>query len=311
MSKYSNFIPSSVISKIKYSTDDELIKATKKLYLKEIENKHGGKNFLEIIASKYEINGSDLVDALSGILKLSEVYYYLAYSFTAKQSKEVCTFNSKNIQFNTEIFNDFGQPIWIEKLTESPKLWNAIKEDNKDHIFLTYIHLGVENTYFDPVTLFFEKYNETALINYRVHFEDNIIEISSKNSNQTAIRDSLTNLSQIFKLADIEFKAIKDEDIRNFDSIVEKVTYERREGDEASASMTRVNKDSDTRKDSLRTELNNREFRKEHGLLILENDIGSVVGLSSGERGKIQIKSHLNPENQIIMVHKIKDILRW
>ena len=73
MSKYSNFIPSSVISKIKYSTDDELIKATKKLYLKEIENKHGGKNFLEIIASKYEINGSDLVDALSSFRDRSTV----------------------------------------------------------------------------------------------------------------------------------------------------------------------------------------------------------------------------------------------
>jgi len=75
--------------------------------------------------------------------------------------------------------------------------------------------------------------------------------------------------------------------------------------------MTRVNKESDTRNDSLRTELNNREFRKEQGLLKLENDIESVVGISSGERGKIQIKSHLIPENQIKIVHKIKDILRW
>ena len=402
MSKYSKYIPPSVVSKLKYSNDDELLKETKKLYLTEIENKRGGKKFIDIMASKYNIDKGDIVDTLSTVLKLSEVYYYLSYLFTAIQSKEIGIFNSYlfswedipgndsrtlidflkqnfyidwiktpkiekiddgktirvfteknslslclndektkvylkidddrtdefivktengklNIYFNSkkaiathsEIFNDFGQPIWIEELNDSPKLWNVIKEDDNDHIFLSYIHMGSEHTYFDPITHVFKRYNETAVINYRLHFDDGIIEISAKNSNQKAIEVSLADVLRIFKLSDIKFKDITNSDFRKFDVAVEKVTYERREGDEASASMTRANNESDTRKDPLRNDLNDREFRKENGLLILENGVKSIVGLSSGERGKIQIRSHLSPENQIKMFHKIKDIVGW
>lgn len=312
MSEYSKYIPPSVVSRLKYSNNDELLKETKKLYLTEIENKWGGKKFLEIMASKYDLNKGDIVDILSVHLKLSEVYYYLSYFFTANQSKEICIFNSKKaIATQSEIFNDFGQPIWIEELNDSPKLWNVIKEDDNDHIFLSYIHMGSEHTYFDPITHVYKRYNETAVINYRLHFDDGIIEISAKKSNQKAIEVSLTDVSRIFKLSNIKFKEITNIDIRKFDAAVEKVTYERREGDEASASMTRVNNESDTRKDPLRNDLDDREFRKENGLLILENDVKSVVGLSRGERGKIQIRSHLSPENQIKMFHKIKDIVGW
>lgn len=312
MSEYSKYIPPSVVSKLKYSNDDELLKETKKLYLTEIENKRGGKKFLDIMASKYDIDKRDIVDTLSTVLKLSEVYYYLSYLFTAIQSNEICTFNLKKIEIiPIEIFNDLGQPIWIEELDDSPKLWNVIKEDDNDHIFLSYIHMGSERTYFDPITHVFKRYNETAVINYRLHFDDGIIEISAKKSNQKAIEVSLADVSRIFKLSNIQFKEITDIDIRKIDSAVEKVTYERREGDEASASMTRANNESDTRKDPLRNDLDDREFKKENGLLLLENDVKSIVGLSSGERGKIQIRSHLSPENQIKMFHKIKDIMGW
>lgn len=312
MNKYSDYIPPNVISRIKYSNDEELLKAAKKLYIIEIEKKRGGKKFLDIMASKYDIDKGDIVDALSTVLKLSEVYYYLSYLFTAIQSKEICIFNAKkSIAVHSEIFSDFGQPIWIEELNDSPKLWNIVKEDDNDHIFLSYIHMGSEHTYFDPITHVFKRYNETAVINYRLHFDDGIIEISAKKSNQKAIEVSLADVSRIFKLSDIKFKEITDIDIRKFDAAVEKVTYERREGDEASASMTRANNESDTRKDPLRNDLDDREFRKENGLMLLENDVKSVVGLLRGERGKIQIRSHLSPENQIKMFHKIKDIMGW
>jgi hypothetical protein len=311
MTGYSNHIPSNVIKKLRYSNDDELVKATKRLYLKEINNKHGGKNFIRNIASKHSIEGEEYIESLSSVLKLSEVYYYLSYLFTAIQSKEICTFNSEKIQFdNNEIFNEFGQPIWVEELNKSPKLWNVIQED-QEHIFFTYIHKGSEHVYFDSITHVFKKYYETALINYRIHFDNNLIEISSKNSTQQGFRESLASVTEILKLSNINYKEIDDEAIRIFDSVVDKVTYERREGDEASASMTRVNNESDTRKDPIRSDLSSREFRKENGLLILENNVRSIVGLTRGKPGKIQIRSYLSPDNQIKIFHKIIDILGW
>jgi hypothetical protein len=322
-SEFSKFIPKGVINRTKFTNNENFLKEIKMSYLQQIKDRQGGEKLLEILAKSNQLNPKNFVDELADILTLSEVYYYLSYFFTATTSFEVACFSNYNKDSindyskesnkdpnNIDLFYEFGQPIWNAKLTEIPKLWNGFKE-NDNHIFLTYIHKGEEKYYFDPVTHNFEKYTLTAIINFRLHLEDSVVETFSKHSNEKSIRYSFNDVKSKFDLSGISFKEITDEDIRKFDSRVEQVTHEKREGDAASAAMTRANNKSDTRNDSLRDVLNQREFRKENGLINLDNGIQSVVGLTAGERGKIQIKSRLLPNDQIVMFHTVKNILGW
>ena len=312
ISAYQKYIPPNVISSSKYSEGDALLLDVKKKYLYQIEIQRGGTKIIDIL---YDLNKLDKhypIDELAKKLTLSDVYYYLSNLFTASTSFEVASFEQNQKKPNNfSFFNELGQPIWDAGLEEQPKLWNATKEKDESHLFLSYIHKGSEKKYFDPLTCLFKKYHLTGLINFRIHFDNSLIEISSKNSNEIAISKSFDDVVSKCKLSNINYKEITDYDIRIFDSKVDQVTHEKREGAETSTSLTRVNKKSDTRNDPIREDLDKREFDKEHGTICYDDEEKCIVALSKAERGRVQIKSRLLPENQIKVFHNIMEMLGW
>ena len=312
MNDYHKYIPPNVILSSKYSENDKLLLDVKKKYLHQIEIQRGGTKIIDLL---YDLNKLDKhypIDELAKKLTLSDVYYYLSNLFTSSTSFEVASFEQNQVNpENFQFFNELGQPIWDVGLEEHPKLWNATKEKDESHVFLSYIHKGCEKKYFDPLTCLFKKYNLTGLINFRIHFDNNFIEILSKNSNEIAISKSFNDVVSKYELSNINFKEITDADIRIFDSNVDQVTHEKREGAETSTSLTRVNKKSDTRNDPLRDDLDKREFDKEHGTICYDDEKKCIVALSKAERGRIQTKSRLLPENQIKVFHHIIEMLGW
>lgn len=311
MNIYQKYIPPDVISSSKYSESEQILLDVKNKYLNQIIIQRGEAKLIDFLSDLNKLDKPDSIDVLAKSLTLSDVYYYLSNLFTSNSSFEIASFKQKKvIPEKFSFFNEFGQPIWDVKLNAHPKLWNATKE-NGSHIFLSYIHEGCEKKYFDPLTCLFKKYNLTGLINFRIHFDNGLIEISSKNSNEIAISKSFSDVVSKCELSNINYKEITDGDIRIFDSKVDQVTHEKREGAETSTSLTRVNKKSDTRNDTLRDDLDKREFDKEHGMICYDDDKKCIVALSKGERGRIQIKSRLLPENQIKVVHHIIEMLGW
>jgi metal-responsive CopG/Arc/MetJ family transcriptional regulator len=209
-----------------------------------------------------------------------------------------------------ESLNEFGNPIWENELDLEPKQWNIYRE-NEDHFFISYIHKSDEIINYDPIIHEIQKYRLTAIINYRIHLDHSIlIEISARNSSSDRIKFTLKDIEEKFGIKDISYKMISHEHIEIFDGTAEQITHEKREGIDATTALTRVNKYSDTRNDALREDLIDREFRKEHGVLKINNN-KYLIGLVRGNKGKIQIRRYIPPKEQIKVMHEIFNIFGW
>ena len=307
------YIPKGVLEKIKTDDEEEIIYATKKKYLEQINALRGGKALLLYLGKKCEVKGKTEIDELCKKLDLSEVWYYLTYIHAANTGTYVYAFDKK-FSFDPDdsnLFNKLGQPVW-EKIEYKPRLWVAHKEDqNNQHIYLSFVLIGKSKTYFDMVSQSFIEYTTTGLVNCRIHSDDSLIEITPKDTDKGAVRDVLDYIKVNFNIGTAKPIEITDEDIRVFDKKAEETTYEKREGEEANITVTRAYKGKDTRKDSIRKDIEDREFSKEHGLISIDEKIKTIVGLTRGERGKIQIKSYLKPNERIKTFHLIKDMLGW
>lgn len=314
MSEIAKHIPEGVRRKISFKNEEELIFGAKRIYIEQIYEFRGGKKFIEYLEQFYGIDSSEnSMERLCNKMNLSDIYYYFAYLFAATQNNTIFNFGRNgeiNKNISPELFNKFGQPIWDKALEVNPKLWVCCKED-ANHVFATFVSIGAEKRYFDPISQSFNKYTETGLINCRIHFDDDLIEITPKNIGEDAINEVLGFLKNKFNISHITPISITDQDIRDFDKKAEQVTYEKREGEEATTTLTRANKEGDTRKDALHKEIQDREFRKEHGLLEIDGDIRSIIGLTRGDEGKVQFKSYLVPSNRLALFHNLKDILKW
>ncbi|NIA12314.1 MAG: hypothetical protein GWP10_22020 [Nitrospiraceae bacterium] len=315
MTEIEKYIPKGVIKRISFKNESELIFGAKKLYLEQMcHNVRGGKKFIEYLEQIYGIEPSkNSVEELCEKMKLAEVYYYFYYLYTATRGTVVFKFKKAedtNWVGNPELFSDFGQPIWDQELEDKPKLWLCCKEDG-DHVFLTFIFTGKEKHYFDSISQSFTNYTETGIVNCRIHFGDQIIEVIPNNTGADFVDETLEYIKREFNISRVTPISIDDQDIRDFDRSVVQVTHEKREGDEATTALTRANNDGDTRNDVLHRGIENREFKKEHGVLEINSANRAIVGLTRGEMGKIQFKSRLVPADRSILFHKLKDILKW
>lgn len=307
------YIPKGVLEKINKDDEEEIIYAAKKRYLEQTGALRGGKALLEYLENKYEVKDKTKVDELCK-LDFSEVLYYFTYLHAANSGTYVYTFD-KNFSFNPDdgsLFNRLGQPVW-EKIEHKPRLWIAHKEDqNNQHIYLSFVLIGKSKTYFDMVSQSFIEHTTTGLVNCRVHSDDSIIEITPKDTDREAVADVLDYIKVNFNIGTVKPIEIADKDVRIFDKKAEKVTYEKREGEETMTTLTRASNEGDTRKDmTIRKDIEDREFFKEHGLISIDEKIKTIVGLTRGEGGKIQIKSYLKPNERIKAFHLIKDMLGW
>ena len=211
---------------------------------------------------------------------------------------------------DSELFGDFGQPIWSQELEDKPKLWLCHKEDT-DHVFLTFIFIAKEKLDFDPIYQDFSRRTETGIINCRIHFDDRMIEVTPKNAGDDFVEEVIEYIKEEFDISQITPISIDDQDIREFDQNVLQVTHEKREGEDATTALTRANKDGDTRNDVFHINIEDRDFKKEHGVLEINSTNRAIIGLTRDEKGKIQFKSNLVPADRMVLFHKLKNILRW
>jgi hypothetical protein len=211
---------------------------------------------------------------------------------------------------DSELFSDYGQPIWSQELEDRPKLWLCCKED-MDHVFLTFIFVAKEKCEFDPISQGFSKRTETGIINCRIHFDDLMIEVTPKNAGDDFVEGVIEYIKKEFGISQVTPISIDDQDIREFDRNVLQVTHEKREGEEAITALTRANKDGDTRNDVFHIGIEDRDFKKEHGVLEINSSNRAIIGLTRDEKGKIQFKSNLVPADRMVLFHKLKNILRW
>ena len=124
---------------------------------------------------------------------------------------------------------------------------------------------------------------------------------------QQKVEDEVLNL---FGLRSYEEMEITHDHIVKFDELAEAISSERRSGEEAFSSLSRVATDKDTRKDGLRTLLENREFRLENGKITI-GETSSIVGIKRGKPGQINIKSYMPPKTHIDFIHKIFNMIGW
>lgn len=313
MIEIANYIPEGVRKKISSKNDDELILGAKKIYIQQICGFRGGKKLIEYLEQIHKIEPSDSVDELCTKMNLIDIYYYFTYLFAATQNSNIFYFDRNgeaDIHKGSELINIYGQPIWDKPLGKHQKLWVYYKED-KNHVFLAFVSIGAEKRYFDPISQSFNKYIETGIVNCRIHFDNGLIEVTPKHTGEDSIREVLAFIKNKFNITHINPIKINDKDIREFDKKVLQVTHEKREGEEATTTLTRANKEGDTRNDLLREDIKNREFKKEHGLLETEGNIRSIIGLTRGDEGRFQFKSYLEPSKRLLLFHNLKDILRW
>lgn len=315
MTEMEKYIPKGVLKRISFKNESELIFGAKKLYLEQMcHNVRGGKKFIEYLERVYGIEHSrNSFRALCEKIKLAEVYYYFYYLHTATRSTIVFKFKKSedtNWVGNPELFSDFGQPIWSQELEDKPKLWVCHKEDT-DHVFLTFIFIAKEKLDFDPIYQDFSRRTETGIINCRIHFDDRMIEVTPKNAGDDFVEEVIEYIKKEFGISQVTPISIDDQDIREFDRNVLQVTHEKREGEETTTALTRANKWGDTRNDVFHRGIEDREFKKEHGVLEINSTDRTIIGLTRDEKGKIQFKSNLVPTDRMIYFHKLKDILRW
>lgn len=311
------YIPNSIFKSIRSNKIELTVENVVKLYLDEISNRKGGMSFIESYAKEKKIIDPRNIELISKSVKLTDIYYFIANFFTCSKNHYVKTCDGHDIERIKEIISnlqsEYGQPIWEEELQEHPVLWNIMKEIVPNHFYITYLHSNPQTTYYDPIIHDKRSYKVTGIINFRIHLDHSIfIEIYFSESTINQINKALSNLLNILNIRRSEFLEITQQQMRIFDQYADKITHEAREGRYATVYLTRTSETSDTRRDNLRrdTDLAQREFRLEHGILLMDGE-EFIVSLTKGRRGKIRIMKHLPLGRQIRITHEIFNILEW
>ncbi|KKM54115.1 hypothetical protein LCGC14_1553740 [marine sediment metagenome] len=316
MVEFKKYIPKSILTSIKSVDPNSIIDKVKVKYLNHLKLKRSGPHYLELTAKSYSLSHSNPEKSLSDFFGLSGIYYLTTNFYTSQLTHELLISDEefdKAIVLNklNQLLSEYGQPIWDKEIKSIPTLWNIFPEDDKKHFFFTYLHLSPDIINFDPIIHESKKFQLTAIINFRVHLDHSIIiEISARHSRRESIKLSIDNIKNRLNISNTKFQEITHQDIQEFDDNAEQITYERREGLQAVAALTRANRDADTRTDTLRGDLENREFRKENGVIRVNNQ-KCIVGLTRGRTGKIQIMRSLAPKDQIEVMHKVFRMLGW
>ncbi len=317
MVELNKHIPKPILEAIKSTKEEKVLVEAKKRYLEQIEGRWGGKSYLRQCGSFEKISGDNIIESLANSLSLSKVYYIIANFFTCARSHYILKCEKYELDdFKTKILNlenDNGLPIWEKKISNSPTLWNIFSEYDKNHFYITYLHSNPKTTFFDPIIHEFKSYEATGIINFRIHIDHSVfIEVFTRESTNDHITKGFSNLSKKFNLNDINFIEITHENIENFDRLVKKVSHEVREGEETTIYLTRVNDTKDTRNEIMRAEyaLDDREFRKEHGIIEVNKEDYNI-GLTRGRKGRVRIMRHLLPQEQISVMHEVFKILGW
>ena len=316
MVEFKKYIPKSILTTIKSSDPKTIIDKAKVKYLNHLKLRKNGPHYLELTAKSYNLIHSNPEKSLSDFFGLSGIYYLTTNFFTSQLTHEILISDEKvdkTIILNelNQLLNEYGQPIWDKEIKLRPTLWNIFPEDNNKHFFFTYLHLSPDIINFDPIIHESKKFRLTAIINFRIHLDHSIIiEISAKHSSREGIKLGINDIKKRLNINNAKFQEITHRDIQEFDQNAEQITHERREGLEAVATLTRANRDADTRADTLRKDLENREFRKEHGVIKV-NKQNCIIGLTRGRAGKIQIMRSLPPKEQIEVMHKVFRMLGW
>lgn len=314
MVELKKYVPETVMNRIKETDNDRAIFEIKKKYLEQIEGRFFGSKFLRLWARYYSLDESDPISSLSNFLTLSKIYYLIANYFTCRRNHHILTCNEYNsnmlIGKLKKLENEYGRPIWEKPLGEEPILWNVVVE-NKDHYYLTFLHSNPKITYFDPVIQKFSEYFPTGIINFRIHLDHSLfIEEFYKDTKRNKRILALDKVKKLLNINNLQYLEIRSDDIANFDRQVEQVTHETRDGDEAYTSLTRADHDRDTRNEPVRQIIQNRPFRNENGIIVVNHN-SYTVGLFRGNPGKIQFTKHLPSNEQIAIIHEILTILGW
>jgi hypothetical protein len=325
MKRFDCYIPEAIRKKLKTTNDEELIKATKKHYLWEIEKWYAGSSIMENLSGYYHIpfgyHGTDPLAELADKLSLQEIYYHFTNILTCRQkiylfrfetNKELIEKYRKNI-IEKIPFSDYGQPIWDEKLTTTPKLWVCHKEDEKfNYVYFLFINSGIQMKFYDIITHEVKSIDAPGLIRCRMYLNKGIMEMAIRDFKFQDARQILNYLNKTVNLNPLSEINITDSDIRKFDqhSMVNKITHENRLGLDASTTLTRVTEDGDTRNDPFRADIEDRELRLEHGEIEVQGK-KVIVTVKAGRYGSIRYHRFLLPEEQIAAFNKIKIIFGW
>ena len=235
---------------------------------------------------------------------LNRLFYLLGESDFGKRQENIKAQN---------LFNDYGQPIWENELSYKPQLWLCHKDDEDlDHVSLIFISKGNFSRFYDVVSHQVQKVYYTGLINCRMHIDDGILAMAIRDYPFDETSDILTFLNNKFELNSLVPIEITDHDIRTFDShpSIIKTTHEKREGQETTTALTRNMEDGDTRNDPLRKNIDDREFRLEHGIIDFRGE-KLTISVKKGRCGSIQFRRYLNPEEHNDAIHKVKKIFGW
>ena len=310
-------IPKPILKSIKSIKEEKILLEVKKRYLEQVAGRLGGKSYLKECGTLEKISGDNIIDSLAKSFSLSKVYYIIANFFTCARSHFILECEKYDLDdFKTKLLNlenENGQPIWENDISTSPTLWNIFSEHDKNHYYITYLHSNPKTTFFDPIIHEFSSYKPTGIINFRIHIDHSVfIEVFTRESTIDNITKSFSSLNKKLNLNDINFLEITQENLENFDRLVKMVSHEVREGEETTIYLTRVNDTKDTRNEIMRADyaLDDREFRKEHGIIEVNKEDYNV-GLIRGKKGRIRIMRHLPPQEQISVMHEVFKILEW
>jgi len=303
-----------------YQTPEDLIKNTKRIYLRQINTMYSGASIIENLTGNYNVSfdeeGSDWVADLAEKLTLGEIYFHYTHILTCKINTYLFKFEitsgltdkyKENIQ-SKNLFSDYGQPIWAGDLPCQPKLWLCHKDDEDlNHVSLIFISKGDYVRYYDIVSHKVQKIYKTGLINCRMHLDDGILAMAVRDFPFDETNDILSFLNKNFGLNPLEPIEITDQDIRNFDGhpSVISTSHEKREGQETTTALTRNTENGDTRNDPLRGNIDDREFRLEHGVIDFRGE-NLTVKVKKGRCGSIQFSRYLNPEEHNQAIHRMK-----
>jgi len=325
MANLENYVSKAIRDKMHYRTQEDLIHNTKKIYLQQISTMYSGSPIIENLTGYYNVpfgeSGTDWAADLAEKLTLGEIYYHYTHILTCKRNTYLFKFEKnselikkyKSIIRTQNLFNDFGQPIWSDELPYKPELWLCHKDDEElDHVSLMFISKGNFTRHYDVVSHEVKKVYQTGLINCRMHLDDGILAMAVRDFPFKDTSDILTFINKNFGLNPLSPIEITDRDIRTFDShpSVKKTTHEKREGQETTTALTRNMEDGDTRNDPLREDIEDREFRLEHGIIDFRGE-NLTIGVKKGKCGSIQFRRYLNPEEHTDALHRVKRIFGW
>lgn len=326
MVKVESYIPAPLRNIFDWKSDDELVRKTKLKYLRQISvMPSGGSSVINNLTDYFNVPhgdvGTDWVAGLADELSLSDVYYHFTYILTCRCSNYILKFDKEKEKLKkykqniskSNIFSEYGMPIWEKDLSFSPKLWvGKQEEDSLNHIYLSFISSGTPYKYFDILTHEVKTINKPGLVKCRVHLDDGLVEMAARDFPDNKISEVISFVNKTFGLNPLKPIEIRDSDIRNFDthSMVKQTTHEKREGEETTTALTRTTEEGDTRDDTLRQNIDDREFLQENGVIEVRGE-NVTMYVKRGKWGSIQFSRYLNPEIQIRAFHKLKQIFGW